>query len=137
MGRVVVDFEVSNYSDQIAVNEGRLPPEQVRKMVVSGIVDTGATRMVLPENVVQFLGLPIVDRSTVRFADQRKAERNVVSNAYVELLGRSGMFKAVVEPNRPDALIGAIVMEDLDLIVDCSGQKLIPRDPNTLLTEIE
>jgi hypothetical protein len=43
----------------------------------------------------------------------------------------------VVEPARNDALIGAIVLEDLDLLVDCGTQSLYPREPGSTLTEIE
>jgi hypothetical protein len=35
------------------------------------------------------------------------------------------------------ALIGAIVLEDLDLLVDCTKQKLYPRDPDFVVSEIE
>ncbi|MBI4605120.1 MAG: hypothetical protein HY721_24415, partial [Planctomycetes bacterium] len=44
---------------------------------------------------------------------------------------------AVVEPNRPDALIGAIVLEELDLLPDMARQTLVPRDPHQVITEIE
>lgn len=53
------------------------------------------------------------------------------------LNGRGGVFSAIVKPTRSDALIGAIVMGDLDMIVDDSGQKVIPRDPDHILTELE
>jgi hypothetical protein len=42
-----------------------------------------------------------------------------------------------VEPNRTDVLIGAIVLEDLDLLVDCRTQTLRPRDPGGIIAEIE
>ena len=54
---------------------------------------------------------------------------------HVELLGREGIFTAVVEPKRRSALIGAIVLEDLDFIVDCMHQRLIPRDPRFIVSE--
>jgi len=60
-----------------------------------------------------------------------------VSNVWLELLGRHGVFSAVVEPERSDALIGAIVLEELDLLVDCTTQSLYPREPDSILTEIE
>ncbi len=50
---------------------------------------------------------------------------------------RTGVFTAVVESERTSALIGAIVMEDHDLIVDCTRQTLVPRDPERLVSEIE
>ena len=43
----------------------------------------------------------------------------------------------MVEPARADALIGAIVLEDLDLLVDCGTQSLHRREPDLRLTEIE
>lgn len=137
MGRVVVQIVVSNYRDLEMVEEGALPPEKVRRLVIDGVVDTGAARLVLPLSVVQYLGLPVIERSVVRYADHRREMRDVVKNAHVQLLGRGGPFKAIVEPNRADALLGAIVMEDLDLVVDCVSQKVLPRDPNTVVTEIE
>ena len=42
-----------------------------------------------------------------------------------------------MEPKREDVLIGAIVLEDLDLIVDCVTQTLQPRDPKQYTAEIE
>ena len=50
---------------------------------------------------------------------------------------RESIFNAIVEPNRESALIGAIVMEDLDLIIDCTTQQLLPRDPKQIISEIE
>ncbi|MGH7226010.1 MAG: aspartyl protease family protein, partial [Gemmataceae bacterium] len=67
----------------------------------------------------------------------RKKRRRVVDQVEVELLGRRGTFKAIVEPARADALIGAIVLEDLDLLVDCRTQTLQPRDPKQIIAEIE
>jgi hypothetical protein len=42
-----------------------------------------------------------------------------------------------VEPGRESALIGMIVLEDLDFLVDCAGQRLVPRDPNQIISEVE
>jgi hypothetical protein len=57
--------------------------------------------------------------------------------ALVELLGREGVFTAVVEPKLDTALIGAIVLEELDLVVDGTTQRLHPRDPNWIVSKIE
>ena len=34
-------------------------------------------------------------------------------------------------------MIGAIVLEDLDFLVDCAKQCLVPRDPDYVVNEIE
>ena len=55
----------------------------------------------------------------------------------VGLLGCHDTFSAVVVPKRRTALIRAIVLENLDLLVDCQRQRLIPRDPSGPIYEIE
>jgi hypothetical protein len=50
---------------------------------------------------------------------------------------RHGTFTAVVEPKRTSALVGAIVLEHLDLLVDCPRQRVVPRDPHGPIYEIE
>jgi hypothetical protein len=56
---------------------------------------------------------------------------------HLALKGRDGLFKAIVEPKRKDALIGAIVLEDLDLLVDCRRHRVHPRHPKQYVAEIE
>jgi hypothetical protein len=73
----------------------------------------------------------------VRYADGRRSLRSEVDEIRIYLQGREGIFTAIVEPKRESALIGAIVLEDLDFLVDCAGQRLVPRDPDYVLNEIE
>ena len=101
------------------------------------MVDSGAVRLVLPEAVVKRLGLPLGDSIPVKYADNRRARRRLVKGVFTQLLGRDGIFTAVVEPKRDTALIGAIVLEDLDFLVDCKNSRLVPRDPSGPLSEIE
>src|SRR2546430_16851277 len=99
--------------------------------------DPGAAMLVLPPAVVHQLGLALGDKITVRYADGRRAQRRKAEGAFVEILGRHDTFTAVVEPKRTTALVGAIVLEALDLLVDCQLQRVIPRDPAGAIYEIE
>lgn len=137
VGRFSVEFELTNYEDVVQNRTGHLPSEKVRHRRVSGVVDTGAARLVLPETVADEVGLSGTGLIPVRYADGRRDHRPLVIDAQVEILNRSGVFSAVVESGRTDALIGAIVLEELDLVADCTGQRLVPRDPEGPLTEIE
>jgi predicted aspartyl protease len=137
VGRVTVEFDLANYEDVLAAQKGDLELAQVRRVRMKGIVGTGAARLVLPESIVDQLGLPTAGEVKVRYADQRTAKRRQVRNAWIEYVGRGGVFSAVVEPKRVDALVGAIVLEELDLVVDCTRQTLVPRDPDTIISEIE
>lgn len=113
------------------------PQEQVRRQTIRATVDSGATKLVLPEALVNELGLPRGDKIKVRYADGRSAVRQGAEGAYVELLGRHGTFSAVVEPKRDTALLGAIVLENLDLLIDCPNERVVPRDPKVVVHEIE
>jgi predicted aspartyl protease len=137
VGRFYVDFEVTNHRDSILAEEGRLEAQKVRRHKLRGLVDSDASRLVLPAAVVKKLGLPVTKQVRVRYADRRTAIRDAVTGVQVELLGRSGVFTATVEPKRRTALIGAIVLEDLDFVIDPSGERLVPRDPKFVVSEIE
>jgi len=137
VGRFSVELEIANNDDLALARRGLLPPDQVRRETIHGVVDSGATKLVLPQAVVKRLGLPLGDKIKVRYADGRKVQREGAEGVYVQLLGRHGTFTAIVEPRRKTALVGAIVLEDRDLLVDCTAQRVVPRDPRGAIYEIE
>ena len=137
MGRFAVDLKLANGVDATLVHRGLLTPDQIRQAEIRGVVDTEVLRLVIPEYVATELGVREVDEIQVRYADGRIATRKLVTDVLLELLGREATFRATVESNRDSALIGAIVLEELDLLVDCTTEKLRPRDPNHIISEIE
>jgi predicted aspartyl protease len=137
LGRFSVELEIANNDDLALMRRGLLPPDQVRRETIQGVVDSGATKLVLPETVAKRLGLPLGGKVKVKYADDRRVQRQEAKGVFVKLLGRDGTFTANSEPKRDTALIGAIVLEDLDLLVDCSTQRVVPRDPRGAIFEIE
>src|SRR5438128_1855735 len=137
VGRASVELEIANNDDLALVRRGLLEDHQVRRQTISGVVDSGAAKLVLPQAIVKQLGLTMGDKIRVRYADGRTAQRREAEGVHVELLGRHGTFTAIVEPKRTSALIGAIVLEDLDLLVDCQRRRLLPRDPHGAVYETE
>ena len=67
----------------------------------------------------------------------RESHRDRVDEVRLTLQGRSSVFDAIVEPQRETALIGALVLETLDYLIDCTIQKLVPRDPQEIVSELE
>lgn len=137
MGRVAVDFVVANNRDVVTAAPGDAIPDSVKHITVEGIVDTEAARLVLPQRAADELNLEQAGEVGVRYADNRRATRPRVTNVWLSLCGREGVFSATLEPDREKALVGAIVLEELDLIVDCATESIHPRDPDGILTEIE
>ncbi len=137
VGRFSVEVELANFEDMAAARRGNLKPEKVRRLKIQGWVDSGATRLVLPEAVAKKLGLAPTGKVKVTYANRRSATRDTVEGVYVELMGRHGIFSASLEPRRDTVLIGAIVLEELDFLIDARKERLYPRDPNMVLTEAE
>jgi hypothetical protein len=135
-GRVTANVEVANDGDLIMVRHGWMQPDQVRRETIRGVVNPRIMRLVLPEAVVKRLDLPLGDLAPVRYADGRRGRLPLVHGVFVRLLGRDGTFSAISDPDRQTALIGAIVLGDLDLVVDDTGQRLVPRDPSGPIYEI-
>ncbi len=137
LGRVAVEILVSNNEDLALARAGHLSPDKVRRFQLQGYADTGSTLLVLPADVVDRLGVAKSGEATIHYADRRSATRPLVQDVRLELLGRQGVFLSIVEPDRTTALIGAVVLETLDLLVDCKNNKLYPRDPEHIIAEIE
>jgi predicted aspartyl protease len=137
MGRFSVEVDLANNEDLYGAKAGVITPQQVRRARVRGVVDSGATRLVIPEKLAQQLGLEISGSAKVRYADGRFVERPIAQGIHLAYGGRESVFNAIVEPDRDSVLIGAIVLEDLDFLVDCTAQRLVPRDPKQIVSEAE
>lgn len=137
MGRFSVEIDLANDGDLVRASASLITPDQVRRERVRGVVDSGATRLVIPEAVARRLGLEMSGTTQVRYADGRLAVRPIARRISLSYGGRESVFNAIVEPGRESVLIGAIVMEDLDLLIDCTGQRLVPRDPKQIISEVE
>lgn len=134
--RFRVPLVLANLHDVTEAKWGLLQKNRVRRLRIRGVVDPRAKRLVLPGAAVRRLGLRPVGKVKVCYADRRSALRDAVQ-VVVELQGRSGTFTAVVEPRGRTARIGAIVLTDLDFLVDCGNERLVPRDPRYVVSEIE
>ena len=110
-----------------------------RKSVeVEVVIDTGATMVVLPKNLVNELGLEKIEDVRVKYADGRIERKEVYGGVKLELKGRTGIFDVLAEDEGTQPLIGQIVLERLDLIIEPSARKLIPnpRSPEMPMIEV-
>lgn len=124
MGEVRVRAKLTNAADEALVRRGMLQPEQVRTCEADAFVDTGATRTVLPPDVVSRLGLGIRGQHVARYADGREEAVGMTEPVIVEIAGRNTVDEAMVLGD--EVLIGQTVLEKLDLFVDCDGRRLVP-----------
>ena len=137
MGEVKVKVELENYDDRAVARRGLLAEDQVRRERVDIVVDSGAVMLVLPQDLVEALGLPTLRKAIVTYADERKEERNVAGVVSVKVAGRSVETSCVVGPPGSEPLLGQIVLEEADLLVDCANHRLIPRPESPYLPTLK
>lgn len=137
MGEIVVDVELENPGDRDHVERGHGQEADIRRSTVAAIVDTGAVMPVLPQNVVERLGLTARRTVVVTYADERKEQRPLAGPVSIRIGNRFMHTDCVVGPPLIEPLIGQIVLEALDLIADCTNRTLTPRFPDYPLLKVK
>ncbi len=137
MGRVTANILPQNCDDGQAFQQGQILPEQVRAMEVEGLVDTGAIALVIPKAIADQFGLPEVHRTTARYADSSTAESSVVGPIRLTICNRTEIFSAIVEEKVNEPLIGQVVLELLDLVVNPQARNLMPNPPSPEMPMID
>jgi len=124
MGRTEVKLKVVNSHDRNQAAHGAIPPSAVRQIEVEAIVDTGATYVCLPRADIQKLGLAFLRTVPIRTANG-PARRRLYEGARAELNGRD--FATDIMENRAGTppLVGVLLLEALDLVIDPKSQKVI------------
>jgi clan AA aspartic protease len=138
MGKVMTKLIIENDVDRCNAENGLILPSQVRRVEVEALVDTGATTLVLPADVVAKLGVPLRDRQMARLADGTLSEVARVRSLHIEILGRDMTGDALVVPAGATPLIGQVQLEMLDLVVDPRSQELRPnpRSPDAPMYDL-
>ena len=88
------------------------------------MVDSGAIHLCIPELVRQQLGLTTIEQRRIKTADGAIHLVDYVAPIMVEIFGRHSSTGALVMGEQ--VLLGAIPMEDMDLVVEPLRQRVIP-----------
>jgi len=125
MGKVIVVAKIDNLGDLMNVSNGLLQPEQARSVdVTNALVDTGATTVALPRQLIAQLGLQPFGTRRVR-TSAGPATVQVYGAVRLTIQGRDWDGDVVEVPDDCPVLIGQLALEGLDLVVDPIGQRLI------------
>lgn len=124
MGKVTVDLTVTNHIDQILAERGFIGADQIRAVTLTDVlVDTGASRLCLPADVIRQLGLPLEGQVDARIAVGVQSLR-VFKEVNLTACGRNGTFNCVELPEGEMPLLGLIPLEDLGLQPDLPNQQI-------------
>ena len=134
-GKIVTKAWLRNNQDLTRLADGRIAVEQVRQQEQELIVDTGARAAGLPLSIIEQLGLPATRKVTVALSDGSRQERQLYGELRVQVGDRDDVFSCVAKPEGAPLLLGQIVLEALDLVVDYGRQRLIsnPEAPDGMM----
>ncbi len=115
------------YADLRLGNQSRPDLEEID---ASALVDTGALHLCIPEHIAMQLQLNPLKQREVQTADGKLHLIDYVGPIKISMLGRECFTGALVMGNQ--VLLGAIPMEDMDLIVEPARMRVSvnPLSPN-------
>ena len=116
--RHTTEIELVNLADTVLADRGVIKREEVRRVIVKdALVDTGATRLCLPQPLIEQLGLTPFGNAKARTATGI-VDRIIYSEVRFTILEREGSLPVTNLPADAPVLVGHMVLEQLDLCID-------------------
>jgi clan AA aspartic protease len=137
VGEIKATIELKNDRDIFLFDKGEMNESDVRGLTIEAMVDTGAVMLLLPQDMVEKLGLKIEDRVIVTLANDEKIELDVAGTLSLKICGRKMKTDCLVGPPRCEPLIGQIILERLDLVLDPVKQTIMPRPESPYLPSLK
>ena len=125
MGKIHADTIIENAIDVYRAQGDGAP--DVRRITVRALVDTGTAPLLVPADLATPLELRVVRRDVYELADGRLYEGDVIGPVRVTVEGRSFFYEVGLLPPGQEALLGVVVLEQLDLILDPKARRVAGR----------
>ena len=125
MGLIYADIELINAIDLGLSRLYKIGEEEIKRMHVSMLVDTGSVYMCINETVQAQLQLTVVEKRKGQLADGSIVEYDVVGPIEVRFKNRRCVVDAMVLPGDNEMLLGAIPIEDMDILIHPYKRELI------------
>ena len=118
---VYADVELVNKDDL----SHRVGEEEVRRMHVNILVDTGSFMLAINKSIQETLQIPFLEKRTMQLADNGIREYEVVSPIELRFKNRTVVCSAIVLSGDAEPLLGAIPLEEMDVMIHPARQELI------------
>jgi clan AA aspartic protease len=125
MGMVHAEIELINPFDLEAARRNTMDQDEVKRMYIRAMVDTGSWMLCINENIQSYLDLPIIGKRRLQLANSEVAVYDEVGPAILKIEGRQTSCNALVLPGDSEPLLGSYPMEDLDVMIHPQRQKLV------------
>jgi hypothetical protein len=128
-------MEVINAGDVVVARRKLMPESGIRRAQVRMLVDSEAYMLCLNEHLLAQLGLDVIDSVEGEMADGSVTKLKVAGPVDLRFGNRGTSCRAVILPGDVEPLLGAIPMEDMDLLIDPKRQELIVNPENPYLAK--
>lgn len=125
MGMVYAEIELINGEDLVLAKRHIIGEEEVKRIHVNALVDTGSFMLCINENIQEQLKLPVVEQRKAQLANGHIVECDVVAPVELKFKNRRSVQSAMVLPGDSEVLLGAIPLEDMDVLIHPLRQELI------------
>ena len=122
MGLVYAELVLINTVDVELAKRNIIGQEEIKSIRVNALVDSGAYNMCINEIIQSQLQLPFVEKRTGQLANGEIETYDLVGPVTVKFKNRTTICNALVLPGDNEILLGAIPMEDMDVVIDCCSR---------------
>ena len=124
MGIVRTEITLKNVKDIIKAEEGLIDDREIRQATVKAMVDTGTGTLVINEELRLQLGLEVKGERRATLANNAKETVKIAGLVEIHWKERAMTCQPLVVSGDGEILLGAIPLEDMDLMVDPVRQML-------------
>ena len=131
MGVTYAEIELISTDDLAFYSAGYIQEDQIKRVKVRALVDSGSTMLAINRSIRNQLDLRKLDEREGELADGSLTQLDIVGPVEVRFENRRATVDAIVLPGDTEVLLGAIPMEDMDVVVDPKQERLIvnPQSP--------
>ena len=137
MGLIYADIELINGDDLVLARKSIIGKEEIKRMHVNMLVDTGSVYMCINETVKEQLQLSVLEKRKAQLADGSVVEFDIVGPIEVRFKNRRCMVDAMVIPGDNELLLGDIPLEDMDVLVDPVRRELIVNPEHPYMAQMK
>jgi clan AA aspartic protease len=122
---VYAEIELINSDDLALAKRHYIGEDEIKRISVNMLVDSGAYMMAINESIKEQLNLKEKGKRKAQLADSSIVEYPVVGPIEIRFKNRDTVCNALVLPGDSEPLLGVIPMEEMDVLIHPLRQELI------------
>jgi len=125
MGMTYAEIELINANDLALAKRNITGEEEVKRMNINMLVDTGAYNLCINETIQEKLDLSFIEKRKGQLTNGNIEEYDLVGPIVLKFKNRQTVCNALVLKGDNEPLLGAIPLEDMDVLIHPLRQELI------------